>query len=74
MEALDFILAVPDLDAVLIGPHDLSCSLGIPEKYDHDDFLEACKTIFRKARGAGVGAGIHSWGNVNQQRQVQPLA
>src|SRR5690606_14580338 len=33
IEALDEILAVPGLDAVLIGPHDLSCSLGIPEQY-----------------------------------------
>src|SRR6266853_1120477 len=33
--ALDEILAVPDLDGVLIGPHDLSCSLGHPEQYDH---------------------------------------
>jgi hypothetical protein len=35
IEALDEIRAVPGLDAVLIGPHDLSCNLGIPEQYDH---------------------------------------
>ena len=29
IEALDEILAVPGIDGVLIGPHDLSCSLGI---------------------------------------------
>lgn len=57
--ALDEILAVPGLDAVLIGPHDLSCSLGIPEQYDRPEFFAACETIFRKARAAGVGAGIH---------------
>ena len=67
LEALDDILAVPDLDGVLIGPHDLSCSLGVPEQYDHPTFLDACKTILRKARGAGVGAGIHFWGNTYQQ-------
>ncbi len=61
--ALDEILAVPGLDAVLIGPHDLSCSLGVPEQYDHSRFLEAVRTIFRKARAAGVGAGIHFWGD-----------
>jgi len=64
MEALDEILAVPDLDAVLIGPHDLSCSLGIPEQYTHPRFREAVRTIFRKARGAGIGAGIHFWGDL----------
>ena len=67
LEALDEILAVPDLDAVLIGPHDLSCSLGMPEQYDRPEFLAACETIFRKARAAGVAAGIHSWGGVEAQ-------
>ena len=58
---LDEILAVPGLDAVLIGPHDLSCSLGIPEQYRHPRFHEAVATIFRKARAHNVGAGIHYW-------------
>lgn len=73
IEALDDILAVPDLDAVLIGPHDLSCSLGVPERYGHPDFLAACETIFRKARAAGVGAGIHFWGSVEQQAHFLKL-
>ncbi len=59
IEALDDIAAVDGLDAVLIGPHDLSCSLGIPELYDHPSFLEAVETIFHKARQHRVGAGIH---------------
>lgn len=67
LDALDDILAVPGLDGVLIGPHDLSCSLGLPERYDHPAFLAACETIFRKARAAGRGAGIHFWGDVDQQ-------
>jgi 4-hydroxy-2-oxoheptanedioate aldolase len=73
IEALDSILAVPGLDAVLIGPHDLTCSLGVPENYDHPDFLKACETIFRKARAAGIGAGIHFWGEVEQQTRFLQL-
>jgi 4-hydroxy-2-oxoheptanedioate aldolase len=46
---LDELLAVLDLDAVLIGPHDLSGSLGLPEFY-HDPRFEA-----------GVSSGIHLW-------------
>lgn len=61
LDALDEILAVEGIDSVLIGPHDLSCSLGIPEQYGHPKFLEAIKTIFRKARERGIGAGYHSW-------------
>jgi 4-hydroxy-2-oxoheptanedioate aldolase len=48
------------VDAVLIGPHDLSCNLGVPEQYQHTKFQDAVKTIFRKARKAGVGVIIIS--------------
>lgn len=73
MEALDDMLLVPGLDAVLIGPHDLSCNLGVPEQWDHPKFLDACATIFRKARAAGVGAGIHFWGDVEQHARFLKL-
>jgi len=59
VEALDEILAVGGLDGVLIGPHDLSTSLGVPECYDHPRFLATCDTIITKARARSVGAGIH---------------
>ncbi len=63
------ILAEEGLDSVLIGPHDLSTSLGVPEQYDHQRFLEACETILGKARAAGIGAGIHHWLPPEQQIQ-----
>jgi 4-hydroxy-2-oxoheptanedioate aldolase len=61
MERLDELLAVPGLDAVLIGPHDLSCSLGIPGRYDDPRFDAAVRSILRRARAHRVGAGIHAW-------------
>lgn len=67
IEALDDILQVPGLDAVLIGPHDLSCSLGVPEQYGHPRFLEAVRAIIHKARAAGIGAGIHFWGSLETE-------
>jgi 4-hydroxy-2-oxoheptanedioate aldolase len=67
VEALDEILAVPGLDGVLVGPHDLSCSLGIPEQYDHPRFIATVNKIINKARAAKVGAGIHFWGNLEQE-------
>ncbi|EMI22669.1 2-dehydro-3-deoxyglucarate aldolase [Rhodopirellula maiorica SM1] len=73
IEALDDILAVPGIDALLVGPHDLSCNLGLPEQYDHPEFVSACETIFLKARAAGVGAGIHFWGDVEQQLRFLEL-
>jgi len=67
IENLDDILSVGGLDSVLIGPHDLSCSLGIPEQYTHPKFDEAVRTIFSKAREHGVGAGIHFWTGMDQE-------
>ncbi|MDD9269571.1 HpcH/HpaI aldolase/citrate lyase family protein [Paenibacillus sp. GCM10023248] len=67
LEALDEILQVPQLDGVLIGPHDLSCSLNVPEQYDHPVFKEAVSTIIRKARAANVAAGIHYFWGVEQE-------
>ena len=54
------------LDGVLIGPHDLSCSLDIPEEYDSPKFDAAARTIFRKAREHGVAAGIQTGTNLDQ--------
>jgi 2-keto-3-deoxy-L-rhamnonate aldolase RhmA len=71
IEQLDDILAVPGLDAVLIGPHDLTCNLGIPEQYEHPEFLEAVETIITKARNAGVGAGIHVFYNYGIGQEIQ---
>ncbi|SFL15448.1 4-hydroxy-2-oxoheptanedioate aldolase [Paenibacillus sp. 1_12] len=67
LEALDAILQVPQLDGVLIGPHDLSCSLNVPEQYEHPVFKEAVSTIIRKARAAQVAAGIHYFWGVEQE-------
>ena len=67
IDALDDLLVAPEVDALLIGPHDLSCNLGVPEQYDAPEFLAAVQTIFDKARTAGRGAGIHFWGNLEQQ-------
>jgi len=67
VEVLDDILAVPGLDAVLIGPHDLSCSLGVPEQYDHPRFEAAVQDIIRRARAAGVGAGFHYWAALKKE-------
>jgi 4-hydroxy-2-oxoheptanedioate aldolase len=69
IDNLDAICSVAGLDAVLIGPNDLSCSLGIPERYDHPRFEEAVRTIFTIARRHNVGAGIHWWLSLEREAQ-----
>jgi 4-hydroxy-2-oxoheptanedioate aldolase len=67
IEALDEILAVPDLDGVLIGPHDLSCSLGHPEQYDHPEFEKAIRQIIERARAKNIGVGCHNLPRMDQE-------
>lgn len=59
LDNLDDILSVKGVDCLLVGPHDLSCSLGIPEQWEHPKFLEAIDTVIAKARDAGVASGVH---------------
>jgi len=69
LDKLDDLLSVPGLDAVFIGPHDLSCSLGLPEMYDHPLFEEAVKTIIHKCRKNNLSVGIHF--SLEPERQVR---
>ena len=56
---LDKIFSHPHIDAVLVGPYDLSGSMGIPGKFEEPAFREALKLIYRKAKENGVMMGIH---------------
>ena len=58
-ERLDAILAEPGLDGVIIGPHDLSLSLGLPERYHDSRFDDVVQRIVTAARERGLGVGIH---------------
>jgi len=59
MENIDAILDIPGLDAVLVGPHDLSCSYEMPEEYDNPDFVRLVDGLIEKARAKGKGVGYH---------------
>jgi 2-dehydro-3-deoxyglucarate aldolase len=56
---LDEILAVEGLDAILIGPYDLSASMGLTAQFEHSDFQEAMGQILEKATLSKVPAGVH---------------
>lgn len=59
LERLDAILDVGGIDAIFIGPNDLTISLGIPDEYDHPRFIEAVEHIIKTAQGRGLPAGGH---------------
>lgn len=59
VRAIDEIVSVPGVDAVLIGPYDLSASLGLPGQLDHPDVVAAQRTVVRACLSARVAPGIH---------------
>jgi len=59
VENVESILATPGIDATLIGPYDLSASMGLAGRLDHPDVLAAQQTILAACNAAGVPAGIH---------------
>jgi len=59
LENLDALLTAAEVDAVFLGPHDITTSMGIPEEYGHPDFIATIEDTIRRCRRHNVGVGIH---------------
>jgi 4-hydroxy-2-oxoheptanedioate aldolase len=64
LENLDAICATPGLDAVYIGPADLSYALGLPPQADNPNplHMETCNKIRDTAHKRGIKAVMHCAG------------
>jgi 4-hydroxy-2-oxoheptanedioate aldolase len=62
LKNLDEILRVPGIDAVYVGPADLSLALGLKPRLDQTDaeVVEAQARIVEACKRHGVVAGIHN--------------
>jgi 4-hydroxy-2-oxoheptanedioate aldolase len=62
LDNLDAILSVEGLDAIYIGPSDLSLALGCKPTFDDVDppVAQAIDHIVERARAHGIVAGIHN--------------
>ncbi|PJZ45512.1 HpcH/HpaI aldolase family protein [Leptospira brenneri] len=56
---LEKILSVEGLDAIMIGPYDLSASLGVTAKFDDPVFIDAMSEILKLAEQKKIPCGIH---------------
>jgi 4-hydroxy-2-oxoheptanedioate aldolase len=56
---LESILDVPGVDAIFIGPNDLSVTLGVPDQFDHPKYVEAVEHIVATSQKRGIAAGPH---------------
>ena len=70
---LDDILAVPGIDAIYVGPADLSITLGLPPGNNDGDskFDDALATIVKGCRKAGIVPGIHAAAALVERRLEQ---
>ena len=59
LDQLDEIAAVPGIDVLLVGPTDLSISLGVPGQLLHPTMQEAYRRVVDVANRHGIAAGIH---------------
>lgn len=59
VENLEAMLTFGGVDVILVGPHDMSIALGIPEQYHHPLFLETIDRIVKTCQAHNVGVGMH---------------
>lgn len=59
VKAIDEILAVDGIDAYIIGPYDLSGSMGRPGELDHPDVQSAIARVLEAGQRSGKAGGIH---------------
>jgi 2-dehydro-3-deoxyglucarate aldolase/4-hydroxy-2-oxoheptanedioate aldolase len=60
MERADELLSLPGLNVAMVGPADLSISLGIPGQFDHPLLVSTVETLIGKCNRHGVAPGIQT--------------
>jgi len=70
VENIDQLLDFEDVDAVMVGPYDISGSLGVPGQTSHPDVIEASKKVIRACekykKGCGTQVADATMENVQQ--------
>lgn len=56
---IEAILQVPRLDAIIIGPYDLSASMNLTAQFSHPDFIAALETILKACKRLKKASGVH---------------
>lgn len=60
VEAREEILSVPGIDAVMIGPADLSISMGVPGEFQHPVMIEAMESVRDTCARKGIAPGTQT--------------
>jgi len=65
VEAIEQIVAVPGIDAIFVGPFDLSLSMGLPGQVDHPAVVAAIERVREVTMRAGLPLGYFGVGPDN---------
>jgi len=60
LRELDSILATPGLDAVFVGPVDLSGELGFPGQPDHPEVVATIEDVFDRCAERSLASGVYA--------------
>ncbi len=70
VDAIEEIVAVEGVDATMVGPFDLSVSLGVPGDFEHPRFWSAFDRMVDACNRAGVAPGVH-FGNTKMLQRAR---
>ena len=59
VENIDEIVEVEGIDGTIIGPYDLSGSMGYPGEFERDDVKEAVDRVLQRCLAKGFPSGFH---------------
>ena len=59
IDNLKEILSVPGVDAFIVGPYDLSCSMQLPGQFKHAEFKKIMKKIINISNDVNSTSGFH---------------
>jgi 2-dehydro-3-deoxyglucarate aldolase len=56
---IDDILSVEGIDGTIIGPYDLSGSMGYPGEFERDDVKDAVERVLERCKQSNIPSGFH---------------
>jgi 2-keto-3-deoxy-L-rhamnonate aldolase RhmA len=60
MDNLEALVSPDGVDGVFLGPHDIACSMEIPEEYENPEFTKRVIDVINRCRKMGKGVGLHT--------------
>ena len=68
---LDAILDIPGIDAIFIGPNDMTTSLGIPDEFDNPDYQKVIQDVIDRSEAKGKPVMVHQWTMEDSSRTIE---